>query len=88
VQVEVPATGEYVSFVVGANKCDQCASVSDAECIQRLSFNPSAIASCYGDRPIRTARLILALVYMALLVSFGAMVGILNIQQMKRSARK
>jgi hypothetical protein len=86
--VDVPALQKEVAFVVGPTKCGPCVGLSDAECISRLTFNPASIAGCYGDRAIATANLLLSLSYLTLLSCFGVLVGIVNMAQALKRARR
>jgi len=77
----VPGAGE-ASFVVGCyerpSRCSQLCdpALSNAACIKILTFDPAQIAGCYGDRSIKTSTAELLLLYMLVLASFGALVGI------------
>lgn len=73
------------SFVVGFTKPNKelCMEVSDAECIELLTFNPAAIESYWGDGRIRLARLSLIFSYLLFTGSFGALVGLVVLRERK-----
>ncbi len=84
VTVPILAGQDRVSFVVGYSrpiKPPCTAEVSDAECIRKITFDPSAIESFWGDRQIRVARLLLTLAYLTLTGSFGSLVGLLLLRE-------
>ena len=81
-RVFVVPEDRFVTFVVSATKCQECASLSNARCIEQLSLDTARIAGCYGDQNIRSGQSTLGLAYMALVVGLGAMVGLLNAHQM------
>lgn len=79
--VRVPILGgtEAVNFLVGINRPIKppCPSdVSDAECIKRLTFNTDAIESFWGDRSVRSAKLLLMLPYLTFTCAFASLVGL------------
>lgn len=80
--VTIPIRGgqESVSFQVGFAARPQrppCeAGVSDAECIERLTFDSAKIASFWGDRQINLATLSMIGSYVGFTSSFGLLAGI------------
>jgi hypothetical protein len=58
--------------------------MSDEECIAQLSFNPAALATCYDQRTVKKASLMLALTYTALLTAFAAGVAAVVLQPQRR----
>lgn len=81
-QIRVPAVESEVPVLIGfyrPQSCSACpASMSDSACIvDRVSLNPTAIESCWGDLNIRSGFLLLALSYLGLMVSFGSLMGYL-----------
>jgi hypothetical protein len=86
VVVTVPILGgeDSVSFIVGFTRPlkPPCTSeVSDAECIERVTFDTKAIESFWGDRQIRLARLALMLSYLLFTSSFGALIGLIILRE-------
>jgi hypothetical protein len=70
-----------VAVVVGPSKCEPCRAFSDVECIKQLSLDEAAIDACY-DCPSRRGIIFgLSCSYLTLLASFGALVGLLIMQQ-------
>jgi len=85
VVVRVEAQGETVPVVVGFARLPACgcaAAISDLQCIEELSLRPSAIESCWGTRQVRLCELALGLLYLTVMTSFGALIGIvLGVEQ-------
>ena len=86
VVVSVPILGgkDSVSFIVGFARptTPPCpADVSDAECIKRLTLNPSIIASFWGDRQVRIATLLLIFLYLFFTGSFGTLIGLIILRE-------
>lgn len=76
--------GESLSFVVGftrPNRPPCTEEVSDAACIELITSNPAAIESFWGDRRIRIAKIALMFSYLLFTSSFGAMVGLVVLQE-------
>jgi hypothetical protein len=77
--VSVDSYGDnHVTFLICANRPmrEPCGEeVSDAECIERLTFNTSKIRSFWGDACMRRAQLLVEGSYLLLMGSFGALVG-------------
>lgn len=90
--VKVPYDGgkKSVSFLVGFSRPNNppcTAEISDADCIQRLTFNPVRIESFWGDRQIRLAKLSLILPYLTFTSLFGMLVGLLLLKDATRVRR-
>lgn len=82
VVVSVPILGgqDSITFVVGFTRPYKppCTSeVSDSECIKRITLDPTAVASFWGDRQVRLATVSLMLSYLAFTGSFGALIGVM-----------
>ncbi len=92
VRVQFLGGKDAENFVVGfvrPTKPPCTEDVSDAECIKLLTFDPSRIASFWGDRQVRLAELSLILTYVALTSSFGLLVGLLLLgQQAPKTTKK
>jgi hypothetical protein len=97
VVVSVPILGgqDSITFVVGFNRPQKppCTSeVSDSECIKRITLDPSAVASFWGDRQVRLASISLMFSYLAFTGSFGALIGLMLLRdasiQKKVASRK
>lgn len=71
VRVDYNRDANTAEFIVGGNgrlvtcKCDS--SVSDAECIEGLSFSYAKVAACWGDKQINQAKFFLTLEYIGTL---------------------
>ena len=92
VRVQFLGGKDAETFVVGfvrPKKAPCTEEVSDAECIKYLTFDPSRIASFWGDRQVQLAELSLILTYVALTSSFGLIVGLLLLgQQASKTTQK
>lgn len=88
--VAIPVEDSRVArFVVSSSRtvgcrCDEQRRMSDEECIAQLSFNPAALATCYDQRTVKKASLMLALTYTALLTAFAAGVAAVVLQPQRR----
>jgi hypothetical protein len=82
-----------VAFVIGYGpRMPECAlrcpaTLSDSACVKVLSFDPSEIASCYGEHAINVANLVLVMLYLALTSCFGVLVGLLMLRDQPRQAK-
>jgi hypothetical protein len=82
VVVKVPYLGGSASetFLVGFNKPGKppcTATMSKAECIQRISLNVGKVEAYWGDGQILIAKLALLVVYLAFTSALGLLVGFL-----------
>lgn len=81
VQVKMPAIGQDAEIAVllsysRLDSCEECEpEMSDVECLSHTTLDPAKIRSCWGDRNIRIAFLILAFPYFIMTAGFGVMVG-------------
>lgn len=77
--------GEKVSVLLGVtrpNTCRECTpSMSNAECLEHTTLNPGRILSCWSEIQIKASFLGLAIIYLTILGSFGAFVGVLVLQE-------
>ncbi len=88
VSVPVQMAEESVAFVTSVMRPDSCVcsrNVSDVQCIQQISLNPAAVESCWGSLRVKISKLILRLNYLLVTASFGAIIGILLIRDIKKS---
>ncbi len=81
--VRVPRGRENVSVMISSSRTQECScgQASDTLCIQELSLNPAAIEHCWGSRPLRRIGLMLTVSYLVLTGGFGALVGLLLLQE-------
>lgn len=81
---------ETTAVVTGGDaralSCGCARELSNAECVKSLSLDPGAIASCWG-RSLRLVRFSLSLSYLLLTGGFGALVGVLLLQEESRRAQ-
>lgn len=83
--IEIPLLGDHSLYlVVGFTEPQKppCDGLSKSECVARkLTVNPAAIDSYWGDNQINIAKLSLELPYWVFLSSFGVMIGLLMLQR-------
>ena len=83
VRIPIDGGAETVSFVRGFSRPATCGCdprLSDADCIVRkLTFDETAIRTCWGDSRIQAAELLLSAAYLAFTAAFGGMIGLLLI---------
>ncbi len=77
--------GESVSVLLGFTRpatCQECdTSMSNPECLGHTTLDPGRILSCWSELQIRISFLAMALAYLVLVGTFGALVGILILQE-------
>ena len=93
IPVPIEAGSKIDPVIVGKTRihggsCGCTADLSDMECIQTLTTNPSAIETCWDSRSIRLRRLLLSLSYLAVIGGFAALVGLLLLQEDARKKQK
>jgi hypothetical protein len=67
----------------------QCAPTdSDKQCIQKLSFDPAAIETCWGSGSIKLRGYLLSLSYLMVTGGFGALIGLLLLTEQARQQKK
>jgi hypothetical protein len=77
----------FAAVVVAAERSAGCGcdpKASDEECIQRISLNPLALASCWSGASLRLRELLLMITYLILTGGFGALIGLLMLQEESR----
>jgi len=80
VRIDVPATGETVSFAVGPVHpgTAPCAGLSRADCIKRqLSLDEARIDSYFGEQWVNVTKFVLVIVYTAFMTTFAAIIVML-----------
>jgi hypothetical protein len=70
------------------NNCGCKTTDEDIDCIKAASFDPAKIERCWGSRPIRWSKLLLRLSYLTVTVGFGALIGLLLLQEEARRKQK
>src|SRR5262249_47217867 len=79
-RIDVPSTGERISFVVGFKypKNPPGGELSRPDCIgKKIGLNPAAVLTYFGGQQVHEAELFLILDYSAFMSSFGVLVGLL-----------
>lgn len=88
VVVTLPRTNDdplsvIVGFTRPANtKCPP--DISDATCVKNVTTDPAEIASVWGDRQIRIARLALMFAYFLFTACFGTLVGLIVLREAQK----
>jgi hypothetical protein len=75
-----------VTGVIRLKSCPCKSSISDAECLMELSANPNKVESCWGRTQVRLSELALSVIYLTLTGSFVGFVGLLLLQEQKKSS--
>lgn len=74
-----------VSVLLGFSRspdCQECrSSMSNVECLDYTTLNPGRIRSCWGDRNINVAFILLAVLYLTVMGGFGVMVGLVTLRK-------
>lgn len=69
-----------VSILLGFSRladCQECTPrMSNTECLDYTTLNPVRIRSCWGDRSVNLAFVLLSLLYLSVMGGFGVMVGL------------
>lgn len=88
-RITVPATGESYTFVIAPERrraaCPCDADWSDKECISEKT-DPARVEKCWDGRALRRSRKVLRGGYLLLTGGFGAVIGLLLLQE--RPARR
>ena len=91
VGVEVDGGGASESFIVSLRRTPACKcalETPDSACIKLISFEESEIQRCWGDRPVRFAKLSLGMAYLATTTSVGLLCGLVVLRDFKRGPTK
>lgn len=82
-----------VSILLGFSRppppeCECEKVISNSQCLDQISLDPSEIRSCWGDRQINFTNLALSGTYLALTGGFGALIGTLILWEARRQQPK
>ena len=90
--IRVPVKGgeSYAAVVVNPSRLASCGckSADDYACAQELSFNPVALATCWGGEAQRIRELSLMIPYLLLTSGFGALIGLLILKESAAASAK
>jgi len=83
----VPAGNKEVSVMIGFSRTPdcKCKTPNNIECIRELSFNATAIASCWGSTSLKILKVLFILWYLALMSGFVVLVGLGLLQTAAKS---
>lgn len=86
VQFPIEGASSTLPVIVALSRTADCPckSSSDVECLGEISTNPRAIERCWGSRPLKMSRLALSLSYLFVTGGFGALIGLLLLQEESR----
>jgi len=79
------------SFVVSMGRTAACGcppEMPDSACIRMISTDESEIERCWGDRPVRVARLTLLVAYLLTTTSVGFVAGLVVLRDAGRPRRR
>lgn len=90
IRIDIPAAEKVYTEVIAPERlpppaCPCAAAVSDEECLREY-LHPSRVESCWGNRALRRSKLLLRAGYLLLTGGFGALIGLLLLQE--RPARR
>jgi hypothetical protein len=87
--VDSPGAHAQFTFITGfGERLPSCASACDptlspADCIVKLGFNPAIIATCFGSSAIGHATTAMLLAYLLVMSTFGGIIGVLTYKRSK-----
>jgi hypothetical protein len=86
VQFPIEGGSSTLPVVVALNRTKDCSckTSSDVECLAEISTNPRAVERCWGSRPLKLSRMALGLSYLLVTGGFGALIGLLLLQEESR----
>jgi hypothetical protein len=83
--VLVPMDGGVFPLVVGFSDrratCACPAQVSNLECAKGLGLDLGSIATCFGDKNLEIANVVLVILYVLTMALLGVLVGLLVVAQ-------
>jgi hypothetical protein len=88
-EVDILGGERTVRFAVGPSRLStcECPPVSDRDCIAELSLDPASVETCWGTGPVRLTELMLTLSFLLVIGGFGALVGLVLLQEEARRKR-
>lgn len=89
-EVDVRGGERTVRYAVGLSRpptCECPPALSDRDCIIELSLDPGSVETCWGTGPVRLAGLVLTLSFLLVIGGFGALVGLVLLQEELRRKR-
>lgn len=86
VQFPIEGGGSTLPVIVALHRTADCPckTSSDIECLSQISTNPRAVERCWGSRPLKMSRLVLGFSYLLVTGGFGALIGLLLLQEESR----
>lgn len=94
IRVPIDEGRSHTAFVVSATRLAGCRcedSDTDLECVKAVTFDPAALATCWGGASLELRELSLMVSYLLLTSGFGALIGLLivqeEVQRLRRVAR-
>lgn len=91
-EVDIRGGERTVRYAVGGTPrpetCECPPRLSDRECIAQLSLDPARVETCWGTGPTRLSELALTLGYLLVIGSFGALIGLLLLQEEERRRKR
>lgn len=93
VQVPYEAGRKTAHFIIGSSRiqggtCECAPTDGEKQCIQKLSFDPAGIETCWDPGSIRLRELLLSLSYLLVTGGFGALIGLLLLTEQARQQKK
>jgi hypothetical protein len=86
VQFPIEGGSSSVPVIVATSRTPECEckTSNDLECLMEVTISPRAVEHCWGSRPLKLSRLALSFSYLLVTGGFGALIGLLLLQEESR----
>ena len=86
VQFPIEGGSSSVPVIVATSRTPECEckTSNDLECLMEVSISPRAVEHCWGSRALKMSRLALSFSYLLVTGGFGALIGLLLLQEESR----
>ena len=83
VQFPIEGGSSSVPVIVTTSRTPECEckTSNDLECLMEVSISPRAVEHCWGSRALKMSRLALSFSYLLVTGGFGALIGLLLLQE-------
>lgn len=86
VQFPIEGGSSSVPVIVAMSRTPECEckTSNELECLMEVSISPRAVEHCWGTRALKVSRLALSFSYLLVTGGFGALIGLLLLQEESR----
>jgi hypothetical protein len=86
VQFPIEGGSASVPVIVATSRTPECEckTSNDLECLMEVTISPRAVEHCWGSRALKMSRLALSFSYLLVTGGFGALIGLLLLQEESR----